>query len=270
CLSSQAGKRTEQRERPPRSDTSSGHSPSNSSNASNLQPATAGSLGLDLAIVEDIDLLTSAPHKLPTDVNGPLIINNATVGALVFGRSSASMMGLIVLPGVIDADYTGTIYVMAYTLAPPIRISKGTRIAQLVPLPQLTKTMSPVSHDKRMDKGFGSTGGIAMLTLDLSSRPKKKVTIMYQDSNCTLTGLLDTGADCSIVDPAFWPENWPLLASTTAVTGVGGLTLAKKSPTVTVCIDGKIVNCVLSIVPLPDKVQCLIGRDVLAQIGMVL
>ena len=39
------------------------------------------------------------------------------IGALLIGRSSA---GLIVLPGVIDADYTGEIMVCVYTLTPPL------------------------------------------------------------------------------------------------------------------------------------------------------
>ncbi|NXY12445.1 POK9 protein, partial [Pteruthius melanotis] len=236
-----------------------------------LRPATAGSLGLDLAAASvDVDILTTAAQRVPTATKGPLIINGTAMGALIIGRSSTSLMGLIVMPGLLGADYTGLIYVMVWTLAPPIRISKGALIALLVPLPQFTKSMTPLSSEQRKDKHFGSSGGLALLTMGLAARPKVRMTITYHDSDCILDGLLDTGADSSTVDLSHWPQNWPMLPSMVAVTGVGGLTLAKKSPTVAVEIDRKTVTTVLSIVPLPDKVQCLISRNILAQMRVIL
>lgn len=89
-------------------------------------------------------------------------------------------MGLFVLPGVIDADFTGEIQVMAYTPFPPITITKGQRIAQLVPLPQFAKGLKPQSQDLRGKGGFGSSG-IAMLTMELQTRPRKRVKISYRD-----------------------------------------------------------------------------------------
>ena len=53
------------------------------------------------------------------------------------------MMGLFVLPGVIDADYSGEIYIMAYTLFPPIRPEAGQRFGQLIPLQPQTKEIPP-------------------------------------------------------------------------------------------------------------------------------
>lgn len=54
------------------------------------------------------------------------------MGALLVGRSSSGINGLVILPGVIDADYEGQIHIIAYTLQPPLTIQKGTRVAQLV------------------------------------------------------------------------------------------------------------------------------------------
>ncbi|NXF67776.1 POK9 protein, partial [Ciccaba nigrolineata] len=136
---------------------------------------------------------------ISTGVRGPIIIQGKKVGALLLGRSSASICGLFVLPGVIDADYTGEVKIMAYTLNPPVKIIRGQRIAQLVPLPQLTTTISPACNEDRQDKGFGSTGGLTLLTIDLSTRPKKTVHLSFQRQRQTLEGLLDTGADASII-----------------------------------------------------------------------
>ncbi|NXG40785.1 POK9 protein, partial [Psilopogon haemacephalus] len=188
----------------------------------NLQPATRGSLGLDLAAAVDVTFMTSQPYKIPTNVKGPVVIGGKIFGALLLGRSSASMLGLFVLPGIIDADYTGEIMIMAYTPFPPIMIIKGQKIAQLVPLEQITKDMIPLLKEQRQDKGFGSSGDLTLL-------PKQKLEIEYQGQRWSFLGLLDTGADSSIISPDRWPKHWPLQPSAITVTGVGGLTLASRT-----------------------------------------
>lgn len=180
------------------------------------------------------------------------------------------MVGLYVLPGVIDADYSGEIMIMLHTPFPPVTISKGQRLAQLVPLPQLTSGVKPLTLQPRGDSGFGSTGGLVLLTVDLSTRPKKTCIITYKNGNITVMGLFDTGADTSIISPVAWPTSWPLHAASATVTGVGGMTLASQTPLLTVEMDGKKVTTVLSVVQLPPTVQCLIGRDILSQLGLVL
>ncbi|KAI1233228.1 hypothetical protein IHE44_0004826 [Lamprotornis superbus] len=78
-------------------------------------------------------------------------------------RSSASLLGLFVLPRVIDADYTGEIM----TPFPPIQINKSQRIAQLVSLEQLTKGVNPVMVKNREDTSFRSTRGLALFTISI-------------------------------------------------------------------------------------------------------
>ncbi|NXG96950.1 POK9 protein, partial [Loxia leucoptera] len=234
-----------------------------------LQPATTGSLGLDLSAAVDVTLMTNRPEKIPTGVKGPLILNGQTCGALLLGRSSTTMLGLFVLPGVIDADFTGEIQIMAYTLYPPIKVTKGQRIAQLVPLSQMTSGIQPFTGQARDEKGFGSTG-VTLLTVVLQNRPKQKVKITYGHQSITLYGLLDTGADTSIISPEAWPQHWPLFPSANMLTGVGGFTLASRSPSLSVCIEDQQISAVFSIVQLPPTVSCLIGRDILTQLGVVL
>uniref|UniRef100_A0A8C5T730 dUTPase-like domain-containing protein n=1 Tax=Malurus cyaneus samueli TaxID=2593467 RepID=A0A8C5T730_9PASS len=86
--------------------------------------------------------------------------------------SSASMMGLFVLPGVVDADFEGEIMIMVYTPFPPVTIQKGQRIAQAVPLPHMTEGITPIKDTPREMGGFGSTGGLTLLTLNLHERPR--------------------------------------------------------------------------------------------------
>ncbi|NWW40153.1 POK9 protein, partial [Panurus biarmicus] len=235
-----------------------------------LQPATTGSLGLDLAAMIEVTLMTPHPQKIPMGVKGPVVMQGRAVSALLLGRSSASMLGLYVLPGVIDADFTGEIMVMVHTPFPPLQINKGRRNAQLVPLEQMTKGLQAIKGQERGEKGFGSTGGLTLLTLDLSERPKKRVEVKFQGQKRLFWGLLDTGADSSIISPNCWPQQWPLQPATTTVTGVGGLTLTSRSPSLQVHIDGKQLIAIFSVVQLPPTVQCLIGRDILAQLGVFL
>ncbi|NXU60052.1 POK9 protein, partial [Turnix velox] len=154
--------------------------------------------GIDLAAAVTTTLMTQRPVKIPTGVYGPIIINGQAYGALLIGRSSSSIMGLFVLPGVIDVDYNGEIQIMAYTPFPPLKVEAGQRIAQLLPLPQISKGLPPAKQGPRGPNGFGSTG-VAMLTMDLTTRPKKKVEISCVEQSITLWGLLDTGADTSII-----------------------------------------------------------------------
>ncbi|NWX65979.1 POK9 protein, partial [Promerops cafer] len=235
-----------------------------------LQPATSGSLGLDLAAAVDTTLMTTSPVKIATRVRGPVTIQGRTIGALLIRRSSATIMGLFVLPGVTDADYHGEICIIAQTPFPPVTIQQGQRIAQLVPLPQLTRGMKPEQTESRAERRFRSTGGLVLLTLDLNSRPKKTVKIKYQGKEQTLTGLLHTRADSSIIAPNFWPCHWPLHPATATVTRVGGVTLASRTPPLSVTLDGKCLSASFSVVQLPPTVQCLIGRDILTQMGVVL
>ncbi|NXQ08724.1 POK9 protein, partial [Vidua macroura] len=158
-----------------------------------------GNLEIDLAATIEITLMTPRPQKVPTGIRGPIIVQGRTMGALLLGRSSASMLRLFVLPSVIDADFTREIMIIVYTPFPPIKINKRQRITQLVPLEQVTKDISPSKDQIRRESRFRSTGGLILLTLDLSNRPKRRVMIEYKGQQCVLMGLLNTGADSSIV-----------------------------------------------------------------------
>ncbi|NWV10613.1 POK9 protein, partial [Ptilonorhynchus violaceus] len=158
----------------------------------------SGSLGLDLATTVECTLVDNRPQRVPTGVRGPLKINNQCVGALLIGRSSSAMAGLNILVGLVDADYEGEIQIMVQTLYPPLHIPAGSRIAQLVPLPHLVRALGPPDI-ARQDKGFGSTGAMNLLTVDLCRQPSKPVTIIFAGQTLSLTALLDTGADVTVV-----------------------------------------------------------------------
>ncbi|NXB02275.1 POK9 protein, partial [Cnemophilus loriae] len=161
-----------------------------------------GSLGIDLAAAVDVTLIDSQVRRIPTGVTGPIYDTNSTVGALLLGRSSTSLGGLVVLPGVIDADYTGEIQVVAYALQPPLTIKKGTRIAQSILYTQTTVESQPSNAaPMRGDRGFGSTGGqLVNLVQQMKHRPLIPLRLTWEQQNHTLPRVMtDTGADVTIL-----------------------------------------------------------------------
>ncbi|NWU96676.1 POK9 protein, partial [Upupa epops] len=157
-----------------------------------------GSLGMDLATAIDITLLDNRPHKVPTGVVGPLLINGQPYGALLLGRSSSSLKGLFLLPRVIEKDYTGEISIILQTSFPSVHVPKGSRMAQVVPLQQITDNRSVLAHEHGSGS-LGSTGGLALLTVSLATRAEVTISIDHEGEHKTLLAFLDTGADISII-----------------------------------------------------------------------
>ncbi|KFZ49489.1 hypothetical protein N321_00091, partial [Antrostomus carolinensis] len=160
-----------------------------------------GSLGIDLAAAVDVTLVDNTVYKIPTGVTGPIYSTTSSLGALLLGRSSAGLAGLFVLPGVIDADYTGEIQVCAYTLAPPLTVKKGTRIAQLLLYPKVgfEKDISQKAPERK-DQGFGSTGNtVVNLVQQMKFRPMIDITLCQETKQQKVTVMLDTGADVTII-----------------------------------------------------------------------
>ncbi|NXL83133.1 POK9 protein, partial [Alectura lathami] len=159
-----------------------------------------GSLGIDLAEAVDITLKDQTVHKIPTGVVGPVLHEKSYVGALLVGRSSAGIAGLIVLPGVIDADYTGEILVCAYTLSPPLTIPAETQIAQLVLLPKVLLDPNQ-SRPYRKECSFGSSGDtVVSLVQQMQKRPMVTVVLSSSTKSNQIQVMMDTGADVTIIN----------------------------------------------------------------------
>ncbi|NWZ30267.1 POK9 protein, partial [Asarcornis scutulata] len=156
-----------------------------------------GSLGVDLATAVSVTLSDKSVAAIPTGIQGPL--SNTPLGGLLLGRSSVGLKGLMVIPGVIDADHIGEIRVMAYTLNPPLFIPKGTRIAQLVAL-QNYQPCAGAQVDRAVDRagGFGSTDHVICFTRSLASRPMMNVILSIGSHQITVTDMIDSGADVMI------------------------------------------------------------------------
>ena len=151
---------------------------------------------------------------IPMDFKG--LLPAGTVG-LLLGRSSSALKGLIIHPGVIDSDYEGIVKIMASSPRGVTAISPGDRIAQLLLLPSCHRSFA-ARTTRCGDQRFGSTGNDAVfLSLHLDDRPMLQLTI----NGKKIQGLLDTGADRSIIATKDWPTTWPVQASAQSLQDLG-------------------------------------------------
>jgi len=107
------------------------------------------------------------PQALGMGVYGPLPFGSV---GLLLGPSSAHMKGIRILPGVIDANYTGEIKIMVSVERGVIVIPQGDHIAQLILLPKFN-TDNLIRKFSRGNQGFDSTGIRALWVSSLAERP---------------------------------------------------------------------------------------------------
>ena len=233
-----------------------------------LCASTSGSAGVDVTTVTETVLLDQKVAKNPLNVIGLL---GGSLSALLVGRSSTTLQGLFILPGVIDADYDGQIHALAWTPSPPVTIPPGSRIAQLVPF----KACVPrASNTERGTSRFGSTGPPELYwTLQITNeRPTIKVTLIQaqaKPSEVTLSALVDTGADVTVISHHFWPPSWPTTTIHGGLVGIGGLSTSQQSVNLIQVrtTDGQCANIRPYVAFTPIN---LLGRDVLSALSVAL
>jgi len=136
------------------------------------------------------------------------------------GRSSADVKGLLIVPKVIDANYTDQIHIMVHTLCPPLFVPKGSKIAQVLVIgSSVDHSLAKTSRESR---SLNSTDPAVCFTTKMDHRPNMRVVLSQKNASVQIYAMLDTGADITIVSTGVWPEEWPLSVPTTAIAGVGG------------------------------------------------
>lgn len=224
--------------------------------------ATPGSAGLDLSSsIYTVLTPEMGMQALATGVYGPL--PNGTVG-LLLGRGSTTMKGLLVAPGVIDADFTGEIKVMAHSPRGITVIEPGHRIAQIILLP-LCKAGQQLHKGNRGIQGFGSSDAFWVQEVK-KERPQMELIIQGK----RFLGLLDTGADVSVIALQHWPKTWPKQAAATSLQGIGQSAGPEQSSALLQWRDHEGHQGVFQPYILPHLPLNLWGRDIMSQMGVQL
>ncbi|NXD84459.1 POK9 protein, partial [Halcyon senegalensis] len=184
-----------------------------------LLSATTGSAGVDLATAVEVTLQDTGVRLIDSNAKGPL---GHGLNAFLIGQSSTSRQGIFVIPGIIDADYQGIVKIIVCTLIPPVLISKGSRIAQLI---SFNACVPRPGNKTREDGGFGSTGPPQVyLSMDIG-KAKPECVVEMESKNGQkrhIKMLIDTGADVTIISGSQWPPSWPTVTAPTGIFGIGG------------------------------------------------
>lgn len=200
-------------------------------------------------------------QALPTGVHGPL--PPGTVG-LLLGRSSTILRGIQVHPGVIDQDSEGEIKIMTSVGSGVVAIPAGERIAQLLLLPTAPCEARKIK-EKRGNQGFGSTGPAAFWVATMENRPQLTLKIEGK----SFRGVLDSGADFSVLSDKFWPPAWPKEEGTVTLQGIGQA-VPQKSLRILKWQDSEGHTGLFQPYVLPGLPINLWGRDLMQEMGVVL
>ena len=118
----------------------------------------------------------------------------------------------------------------------------------------------------RAARGIGSTGNDSdYLIMPLDSRPSLELVIEGKQ----FKGILDTGADKSIISSHWWPKTWPVIQSSHSLQGFGYQscpTISSRSLSWT-APEGQMGRFTPYVLPLPVN---LWGKDILQALGLTL
>jgi dUTP pyrophosphatase len=117
-------------------------------------------LGYDVYAAETITL-NVFPQKVRLGIAVECLGPNAEpMGLLMEDRSSLGMEGVQLACRIIDAGYRGSITAVMFTLKGKYTITRGQKIAQMIPQPVIADRVVEVEEleeSSRGDKGFGSS-----------------------------------------------------------------------------------------------------------------
>lgn len=125
--------------------------------------ARAGDAGADLRCTHDVTIQPGERVLVGTGVR--VALPDGYVGLVTPRSGLAARAGLSIVnsPGVIDSGYRGEVLVCLVNLDPrePVELSAGDRVAQLLVMPFVTASFTPVDaldETERGSGGYGSTG----------------------------------------------------------------------------------------------------------------
>lgn len=186
---------------------------------------------------------------------------------LIVGKDRCSILGLIVYPSIASADCNEELTVLAQPLRPPLIIPENTPIAKAIALPSHpTKQVMPVADQEASFSPEDVDIHANWVKQIGRDRPVIVCNLTCRDKTISIKGMLDTGADVTVISHLFWPKIWRLRAPLNSLSGIGGNTLCLQSEDAVIVSGpgGKIAIIRPFIVQKPITVW---GRDILSQWG---
>ncbi|XP_058280089.1 uncharacterized protein LOC131378767 [Hirundo rustica] len=168
---------------------------------------------------------------------------------VIIGDCKYTPQEVEILPGVLVNNPRDLVLWLRCT-HPPTFIPKGQVIAQIIPT-----------------RGPNNTPVACPVQAITEERPQVDCEFRVGGETINITGLLDTGADVTVVPAQDWPSHWALQDVAGHVQGVGGLQLARQSRSIVQIKGpkGQLANIRPFVL---DYKEPLLGRDLMSQWGV--
>ncbi|RMB92864.1 hypothetical protein DUI87_30758 [Hirundo rustica rustica] len=173
---------------------------------------------------------------------------------IVVGDCKHTPKEIEILPGTLDNN-PGKFVLWLRCTHPPTFLPKGQTVAQIIP------TWEHLEEDN-----IPTACPVHNIT---EVKPQVGCELQVGDEAINITGLLDTGADVTVIPAKHWPSRWALENVAGHVQGIGGMQLAKQSKSVVQTKGPK--GQLASLRPFVlDYREPLLGRDLMAQWGVTI
>ncbi|KAJ7427756.1 hypothetical protein WISP_04107 [Willisornis vidua] len=179
-----------------------------------------------------------------------------TIGG-VSGTQKAIDLGLVVIPALVRLVNANVVSIFIKPTFVPIELSEEDTVAQLLPI------HAPPSQEKHAQVAWSQLVTLQRPTLSCEA------TFPNGGQKIKITGLLDTGADVTIIAEKDWPKDGPTFLPSIDIRGVGGIQVPRQSssPLLVKGSEDQLASSRPFILNIPVT---LWGRDVISQWGLSL
>lgn len=213
-----------------------------------------------LRLVDNVSITDTTSTPAMVELEAPNTWYQRGCRCVVVGDTKFTPPEITIIPGVLPT-LKNQFSITIICVHPPVTLEKGQAIAQAIPVfPAERKQCEPDfnSLPPLFEVFWSQTLG--------QEKPRLTCQISRNGQSTRVNGMLDTGADVTIIPAREWPSQWELQNAAGRIQGVGGFQLAKQSKSVVQIMgpNGQLASVRPFVL---DYTEPLWGRDVLAQWG---
>lgn len=190
-------------------------------------------------------------YRVPTGKRGPA---DGPWNILILGDTFHSPSQVFVLPEIQSVSPGQEIFVQLKCVDIPFYLPQKTPVAQAFLLPKNYVEQIPLNPTVLWTQIMGT------------NKPMLECSLFCKGERISRPGMLDTGADVTIIAHSQWPANWPLQPVAGIISGIGGVaeSMQSKHNVIIEGPEGKLATIRPFVVRAPITVW---GRDALSQWG---